>query len=198
MSMKLCICDVDGVLCDTTARFSRALDAKTAVFQQHIAESDPETVKTIARQVESEFWRVAFTPGLLELDKPLAGVERAMNEIELAGYSIVLLSSRIESLREASLSWFWTHQLEVYDRVSNGTLFLKPPAFQHTETTVWKAGIAQMLAAFYGAESVLFVDDEESNRAAFMDQSTWRALKVAASLEDAVKLLYPGREEKQG
>ena len=190
MSMKLCICDVDGVLCDTSARFERAEQAK----REYVARDDAD-----ARNVAQIFWDTAFAPGLLALDTPLPGVERALTDIELAGYSIVLLSSRIEALREATLSWFWTHQPEVYDRVSNGTLFLKPPAFQYTKTVVWKAGTAQMLAAFYGAESVLFVDDEESNRQAITSQDrTWRVWEVAASLEDAVKLLYPTKGEKQG
>lgn len=189
--MKLCVVDVDETLIDTSPRFERAREAYLATLQQ-----SAQKFKEAKQEAEQEFWRVANTPGLLELDKPLPGVESALSRIEMAGYSIVLLSSRIEALREATLNWFWAHMPEVYDRVSHGTLFLKTPAFQYTKTAVWKAGVAQMLVAFYGAESILFVDDDEDNRKAMLDQpETWRSLRVVASLEEAVSLLYPERGE---
>lgn len=189
MSMKLAIVDVDETLVDTSARFERAKEAYIVTLQQ-----SGQKFKEAKQEAETNFWRVANTPNLIELDKPLPGVEDALSRIEMAGYSIVLLSSRIEALRETTLTWFWSHLPEAYDRVSHGTLFLKPPAFQYTKTAVWKAGIAQMLAAFYGAEAVLFVDDDEDNRDAVLSQpETWRAWKVAASLDEAVSLLYPER-----
>lgn len=192
MSNKLAIVDIDGVLCDTTVRFSRASDAKTAVLQQHIHESDPERVKAIVQQATDEYWRVAFTPDLLALDTPIPGVSEALDQIDLAGYQIVLLSSRIEALREATLDWFYLWQSSVFDRVYCGGLYLKPPAFQFVKTAVWKAGITQMLAAQYGAEEVLFVDDDEQNRDAVLQHAgTYPLVRVAESLDAAVALVYP-------
>src|SRR5690242_10564399 len=193
--MKLAIIDIDGVLCDTTARFGRAREAKTVMLQQHINESDPDRAKAIVQQANDEYWRVAFTPGLLSLDKRIEGVQGALLDIEHAGYHFAFLSSRIEALREATLDWFWFNQSSVYDRIGHGRhLFLKPPAFQYVKTAVWKVGITQMLAAMYDVEAVLFVDDDKENCEAVMQHAgTYPTVRTAESLETAVALLYPHR-----
>lgn len=197
VSNKLAIIDIDETLVHTDARFARARQVMTELFAEHVTDTSVK-MKHVMKMAEEEFWRVGFDPGLICLDDPIPGAEDALYRIEDAGYQIVLLSSRIEALREATVEYFFKYQPAIYDLIYyHGGLFLKPTAFQHVKTAVWKAGITQMLAAQYDAEEVLFVDDDKENCESVLQHAgTYPLVRVALSLDAAVELLYPGVKEK--
>jgi phosphoglycolate phosphatase-like HAD superfamily hydrolase len=83
--MKLCICDLDGVVADSTARFERATtDGKIN-------------------------WKVAFNPELIPLDGLIDGVPASIERLSNAGYSIIFLTSRPEPMESATLAWLNAH-----------------------------------------------------------------------------------------
>lgn len=147
--MKLCICGLDGCVADNTARFALAEEAKQAYMASHV---DP-------REATNIFWREAFTPAHVALDTLVEGVNEALLDIQEQGYKVVFLTSRPESMREATIQWLFAST--VYD--ADDELVMKAPAFQYVKTVTWKAGMAQTLAMLYGGEDVMFVDDEQTN-----------------------------------
>ncbi len=188
MSTKLCICDIDGVVADATARFAVAEEVKQAYMRQ----MQEEFSLSDERGATDTYWQTVFSPEHVPLDTLIAGVNDALNTLLQAGYHIVFLTSRPQRMAVATLEWFSLH---VFVERECGFVF-KAPAFQYVKTVVWKAGMVQTLAAFYDASEVVFIDDEESN---------WTPLKNAgpqsyeltryASLAEAVDAL---KEERHG
>lgn len=191
--IKIAIIDLDMVLADSTERFKRAEEAKVAFLTD--MQSNPErrldnilmghNSKTWEKQSVDIYWKTAFDPDLIALDTLTPGTDDAIEQLEAAGFQIVYLTSRPESLREATTDWL------IKNKLFGPMLVMKAPPFQFTKTTVWKAGMIQTLAIWLKAEELLIVDDQEENRAAistggFEDSSR---LRCYTSLAEAVEAI---------
>ncbi len=159
--MKLCVCDLDGVLADNTARFARAEQERQAFLQE--MDIDPEDAdKTPAKLIEKEatnlYWRTVFSPELVPLDTLIEGAIDAMAQLSLKGYEVVILTSRPESMREATMRWLFDQ-----GKWNAKAIIMKAPAFQYVKTVIWKAGMIQTLAALYIADDLIVIDDEQVN-----------------------------------
>ena len=160
--MKVAIIDIEGVVADSSARFAKAEEAKQA-FVHDFGTSDAFSAGNWGKQrAQDVYWQRAFDPESIALDVPIEGAQDAIRRIERSGYSVFLLTSRPDSLREATLDWLSKHNILLPDW-SAYRLIMKMPAFQFVKTPVWKAGIVQSLVTLYGATDVLIVDDEQKN-----------------------------------
>lgn len=181
-ALKVCICDIDGVIADSSSRFAKAEEAK----QQHLRENSDDE-----RGAISIFWKFAFTSELVPLDTLIDGATEAIRRLEGAGYTVIFLTSRPESMLEATLSWL-DHVANVY-YVPPGyfaeRLIMKSLSKQFTKTTVWKAEKIMELVACFRPEIVLVVDDEENNLAEIeKHQAALQTLLLAKSLKEALAL----------
>ncbi len=132
---KLAIVDLDGVIADSTARFERA---------------------TIDGKIN---WKVAFDPELVELDTLIDGVDERLYDLEIAGYTVVFLTSRPETMERATLNWLNRYDVLSIDR----RLITKPLSEQFTKTKVWKACEVARLIREHKPERTIFVEDEIAN-----------------------------------
>lgn len=126
--------DLDGVVANNEARFARA---------------------TSNNKID---WQIAFDPGLIVLDTLIDGVFHQLNFLEQRGYTIFYLTSRPESMRDATESWLEEHNLQ-----AARTLVMKSVAFQFTKTVVWKAGMVDTLTQMYQCREIIIIDDEQAN-----------------------------------
>lgn len=156
--MKLAIIDLDGVIADATARFAKAEEVK----QAYIERASSELYAADEREATNIYWRAVFNPEYVPTDTLIDGVNEALHEIEQQGYDLFLLTSRPESMREATLNWLFSHFI-LLPEWSDYRLVMKPSAFQYVKTVVWKAGMVQTLEALYGATDLLIIDDEQVN-----------------------------------
>jgi ribonucleotide monophosphatase NagD (HAD superfamily) len=132
---KLAIIDLDGVIANSDARFAKAAKPDGGVN-----------------------WRVAFDPALVSLDQLIDGAVAALNRLEEQGFTIIILTSRPESMKEATAAWLAQHDLHRF------TLQCKPASEQFTKTVRWKAKEVRKLIEAYKPEVIVFVDDEAGNR----------------------------------
>lgn len=193
--MKLAIIDLDGVVADNTARFAKAEEAKQAFITQKTAEKIERfhrteigwSSETVEKQAANLYWQTAFTPELVSLDTLIDGVNEALLELQYThGHKLILLTSRPESMREATMEWLYQH----IDISLLFKLFMKAPAFQYTKTTVWKAGMVQTLEALYGATDLLIIDDEQANINEHLKYfSNIQTREICKSLPEAVAKL---------
>ena len=141
------------------------------------------------RSYDNVYWRAVFNPAYVSLDTPIDGVNEALLDIQHEGYKVIFLTSRPESMRDATAFWLFGHS--VYD--GDDELVMKAGAFQYTKTTVWKAGMVQTLSTLYHASYVLVVDDEQSNLDEIVRHATVPpvvpGLMIAYSLAEAVAKL---------
>lgn len=187
----LAIIDLDGVVVNADARFAKAEEAKQAYIDREKArfeemfKSSPYSFDPAAlhRQATDLYWQTVFTPELVELDMLIIGADHAIARLSGKVQKIIYLTSRPESMREATQAWLAREHLSLIFR----ELVMKVPAFQFVKTTTWKAGIVTTLAHLYGADDILFIDDEEAN---------CEAMRQAASLEELMHLwCYHSLEE---
>ena len=153
---KLCICDIDGVISNSDARFAKAEEARQAFMKD--LDARLETIlhgATSEKRATDLYWRTAFDPELVALDIAIPGAIDALAALAFSGWQVVILTSRPESMRVATRQWLFESGYPVESLV-----IMKVPAFQYTKTVVWKAGMVQTLAAMFGAEEVVVVDDE--------------------------------------
>lgn len=108
-----------------------------------------------------------------------------IKQIEQRGYTVVFLTSRPETMQEATVAWLNLYNLGAYP------LVMKPADKQFTKTVVWKAEEVQRLVHEYNADIVLFVDDETANHVELSSKyaSSFELLYLASSLEQAVILI---------
>jgi phosphoglycolate phosphatase-like HAD superfamily hydrolase len=133
--INLCICDLDGIIVNSDARFARA---------------------TVEGKIN---WKIAFNPELIELDMLIDGVADHLDRLENEGYTIVFLTSRPETMERATLAWLDRYEL-LGDR---RTLITKPLSAQFVKTKTWKAERVANLIRQSQAQSVIFIDDEQAN-----------------------------------
>jgi hypothetical protein len=126
----LYIIDIDGVVADSTERFKRA---------------------TNNGKID---WSIAFTPELVSLDTLIEGADDAIRELCRLG-DVVYLTSRPESMWEATHAWLNCHDL------AKPGIICKPKSSQYVKTVKWKADEVQECASRY--QYVVFIDDEQKN-----------------------------------
>jgi hypothetical protein len=98
---------------------------------------------------------------------------------------VSILTSRPDYLREATEAWLCEHGLWSDSREIRYKAYATPQdkREQFIPTPTWKAGIVQAAAAFH--DRVLFIDNEERNRAA-VEALGLPNVVVRASLTDYV------------
>jgi hypothetical protein len=216
--MKLAFIDLDRIVIDCTLRFDRAAAARKkfladaykaptitidGVPQKIEKTYDDKLPAWLYKKADEEYWKVAFTPDLTDLDTPIPGAAEAIDQIEEKNYRAVYLTSRPESLRPATEAWLEKHQLRVASKVFRTALgdsflrelVLKAPGFQFVKTVIWKVGMVQQISKLFEASNVLVVDDEQPIRDAIIEAQIKNVdvmrygLLVADSLPEAVKKL---------
>lgn len=190
--MKLAIIDLDGVVCDNTARMAKAEEAKAACLAQFADDDDPTPQTYIRQEAMNAYWRTAFTPDLVVFDTLIDGVLQPLEQIEEAGYRVFFLTSRPESMRQATVDWFWSlpPDFVLLGNEEIDQLIMKPASQQFVKTITWKAGVVQMLAKLLNAKTVLFVDDDAANQDELSKYAdSFGMLYLAKSLDEAVRLI---------
>ncbi len=181
---KICFCDIDNTLADNTERETQARQFADSRFVPELG-IIPSIVYRDAWMKIFYSERAFYNPELLALDTLIDGVLDVLTKLTEAGYTILFLTSRPESLRIATRVWLYERQLGWFDE----GLIMKSSAFQYVKTPVWKAGMVATLAAMQEVIDVLVVDDSEEVIEAVRTHNQRVALRCASSLSEAVALL---------
>lgn len=165
--VKLCICDLDGVVVDNKARFAKAEEAKQDFLKTHLAPANLDGSRLLEQKATDLYWRTAFTPSLVELDTLIDGAVEAINQLVNTSnggyYTCVFLTSRPETMRQATVQWLKKH-IDVEAVEFERDVIMKPLSQQFVKTPVWKAGTIEVLARVLGADELLVVDDEHAQQ----------------------------------
>lgn len=153
--VKLAVVDLDGVVANNAERFARATKPDSTIN-----------------------WKIAFTPELVALDTLIPGADKAVKNLEKHGYIPIFLTSRPESMREATQTWLDQHDLDGYE------LAMKPANMQFVKTFKWKADEVARMASLPVVESALFIDDEANNVAAV--EALGLGVVCASSLDEYI------------
>src|SRR5579871_5847571 len=97
---KLALIDLDGVVFDATARFARAEEIRVI----HLTELGD-------KEANDRYWREALNPAYTHLDTLIEGADEHLASLRREGFRIIYLSSRPESMRDATLKWLLEHHL---------------------------------------------------------------------------------------
>jgi len=146
--MKLLICDLDGVVVKNEARFHRASENAAGLTGRAWADA---------------FWGTMFTPELVALDRLIPGSDDALDLLQEAGFTIVFLTSRPHTMRDATVAWLSTQGVLIPGR----ELIMKnvdEETERYRRTDEWKALCVHKLVAELIPDFVLFIDDEPKNR----------------------------------
>lgn len=145
--MKLCICDIDGVIVNATKRFLAAtIDGKIV-------------------------WEKALSSELLHLDELVLDAVKHLELIRSHYDQLVLLTSRYDHMRDATVAWLREHGVPGYDRA----IFKSWDNDRYRKTKIWKAEQVITLlreasqpglfnAPQEAVTDLLIVEDEEANR----------------------------------
>jgi len=145
---KLALIGLDRIIADGTLRFARADQTASARYDE----------QTQNREWSDLYWQTAFTPDLVQLDTLIDGAQDALDRLSQQGYTIIILTSRPETMRAATLEWLKQHS------VPFAYLSMKPPAHKYTKSRVWLAGKVCELGTMFGAEEVMYVESDEQVR----------------------------------
>jgi len=108
---KIAFIDLDGVVCDSTARFARA---------------------TQGGKIN---WGLAFHPPMLDMDTLIKQADKIIKTLEKSGWKIIYLSSRPDRLCESSNNWLSQHG------IGGRELILRPSKKEGLKTPQWKAKV---------------------------------------------------------
>ncbi len=156
---KLAIIDLAGPIADESQRFELA---RTPVGSMN--------------------WQVFFDPTHVSLDTLVEEADAAIATLQAHGYTVLLMTSRPEAMREATQTWCQAHQITL-------PLAMKPPAAQFLKTVQLKAVMVQMLAGMEDAHEVLVVEDEVPNLTAILHDVTAYHLRGFLSLAACIAAL---------
>jgi len=151
---KLALIDLDGVVCDSTLRFSRATkDGKIS-------------------------WGLAFHPPMLMLDTLIENADKTILGLESSGWKIVYLSSRPDRLSEACENWLIQHGL------GGRELILRPAKKEGLKTPQWKATMVYLKGAKADQVLLVDDDAEnlEATRQMWQEKVGSANLRLLASL----------------
>lgn len=181
--MRLAIIDLDGVIANPEARFAKAEEAKQALLKDHMEHPILTGHAQRERDVADIYWRTVFNPDLVQLDALIEGAVDAIQAIEET-FQVFYLTSRPESMRQATYEWLFDMQL------SGPKIVMKPSAAQYIKTIIWKALTIQILAQLYEVADVLVVDDEPANLNELeKHHASFGLLLTAKSLAEAIAKL---------
>ncbi len=196
---KLAFVDIDNVLAEN---IEREFQARQFTDSRFVPESGiiPSIVYRDAWQKIFYSERAFYKPEWIALDTLIDGAKEALETLCYdGGYLIRFLTSRPETLRDATGEWLYDHGI-LFFMESRPALTMKETAFtqpppHHTYTRIWKAGMIQTLTALYGATDVLVIDDSEDVIQAVKQYGAGSAkLRCVASLHEAVEMLESERE----
>lgn len=107
-----------------------------------------------------------YDPERVRYDLPLySTVAQDMRSIGDAGYMVVQLTGRPETMRKATEGWLQEHQLSLSKRTFlPNRLIMRPPRAFLIALAQWKAQSVTLLANVLQATEVFFVDDEQETR----------------------------------
>jgi hypothetical protein len=188
--MDLLICDIDSVIADPTERIDTALHNFLAPFQNWKMDSAtvrPSLAEMVSRATDTH-WRSMFDPANVSYDTPIPGVADALAELSYAGWVTFYLSSRPESLRQATAAWLADHEIAVaYPRGIADPLMLKPKSQfdAYVKTITWKLDRVEMLARLYRPNRLLVVEDNEEIAKAIQQLKLDCTIYTALSLAEA-------------
>lgn len=197
---KITFIDIDNVIADPSARFAKAEEAKMAYLATcELPEQDEFFGTRVGEHVYQDsdvkratniYWRTAFTPELVRLDTLIDGTREALDHLDYVYERLYLLTSRPESMRQATVDWFWRHSPVVALRSDGQSdpFILKPASQQYVKTITWKSGVVELLVRLFGVDELLYVDDEPRHREAIAALNLPCELKIAASLQEAIAL----------
>lgn len=177
---NLAFIDLDGVIVDCSTRLHHAEQSKQE-YLRHGGETG---------QAGNVYWETVFRPDLVATDRLMEGANDVLWALKGAGYHIIFISSRQESMREATLDWFWEHLPDWNTQVQHH-LWLKPYAHKYVRTSQWKAGVVHMQVSMDRfAKHILFVDDYAENRDEvhkyiFPSRRVWH---IAGSISEVFRL----------
>jgi hypothetical protein len=180
--LKLCICDIDGVIADSTKRFLAAtVDGKIV-------------------------WEKALSSELLHLDTLIPNAAEDLRLISERYDKTILLTSRYDHMRSASLIWLDQHDIVTYERA----IFKPYETKRFTKTKVWKADEVLRLLHEYSAPphfpvtDLLIIEDEEANQETIQQEAArWimahREVRARyyVSLHDAREAIEAGVLERR-
>lgn len=195
--MRLALIDLDGVVADSSERFASSALAKrseeeriyAAWYEQHAGrvialEEGAGFEIGVKKQLENLFWQTAFKPDLVQLDALIDGTLEALEQIANdAEYDYYFLTSRPESMRNATMLWLFDHL--AFD--SEIRLIMKPDSQKYVKTVIWKSGVVELLVRIFGVDDLLFVDDEQGTQDAIAALDLPCDTIIAGSLQEAAQ-----------
>jgi hypothetical protein len=206
--MKLALIDVDGIIADPTKRLSKAEEAaqqaEKQAYDAWYKQNENSGIISLERGAEAErqikqlraniYWRTTFTPELVSLDTLIDGAGEALNAIACAGYAMVSLTSRPESMRKATEQWLSAQHFEIdtshmpYMSGVDG-LIMKPASQQYVKTLIWKQGVVELLVRLIEPTELLFIDDREDIQEAIAALDLPCDCKIGGSLQEALAMI---------
>ena len=145
---KLALIDLDGVVIDATARFARAEEIRLL----HLSEAGDKTAN-------ERYWREALDPAYTHLDTLIPGADEHLASLRREGFRILYISSRPESMRDATLKWLYDHGL--FD--DQNLLVLKAASFQFQKTVIWYDWMADTFVHTFQSGHVVIVSNKQAN-----------------------------------
>ncbi len=176
--MKLVFVDFDGILAKILMRLAKAFEMYCQSVPEELAWLRTES----AAKNNDIYWQCVFLPQLVPLDEYMEGSAEALDELERRGYQIIILTSRIDTMYEASIEWLQQHGLLTPPR----RLVMKP-AKMKIGTPLLKAVDVYALASFLMAHEVLYIDDQKVNGDEVGKYITC-TFRQAQSLEEALEI----------
>lgn len=182
---RLAILDLDGVIADSAARFAKAEEMRDYYRMNY------GNAREIYSSPEDAYWRTAFTPDLVQLDTLIDGVFVDLDSLISAGYRIVLLTSRPESMRKATETWLYGFGIEVstFGEDFGYPLVMKPASAQFVKTVVWKSLTVEMLVRLFGVDDLMVIDDEPAIQEAIAALDLPCDRKIGGNLQEALAML---------
>lgn len=153
MENNVAFIDLDGVIANLDERLAVALDT----YMKSVPDELPHLRTKKYAESSDVYWQTVYRPDLVEMDTLIDGVADALEQAKQS-FEIILLTSRPESMREATERWLQQHDITAHSR-----LIMKSPAAQYVKSSVWKALTLDTIAVFLSASEVVFVDDEPAN-----------------------------------
>ena len=167
---KLALIDLDGVLIDCTVRFRRAEDLRKAHPRAGSKES------------WNYYWEEAMNPAFFHLDTEIAGTKEDLATLAREGYALIYISSRLEQLRAATVSWLADHSFP-----PPTLLLLKVNSFKYQTSVDWYGWMTETLLAITGCRELLVVSDKKANLDAIrldLDASGYTGARYYERLSD--------------
>ncbi len=176
--MKIAIIDIDGVIADSIERFKQCTEGGKIN------------------------WDRALSSELLHLDKLIQNAAENLYGISEHYDKTILLTSRYDHMRQASLVWLDQHNIVTYERA-----IFKPWNDRFVKTKHWKAQqVLKILEEHNGTTllqsrgdpltEVLIVEDEEANREEIQQEvGRWimsnrqARARYSIGLQEAVRML---------